>query len=72
MEMLIGPFPVGDMDRPLSCWAYGLAPFQLGIWIVPFLVGPARFSLGIWAGSFQAGDMEWCLSTGDMDWPLSG
>ena len=23
------------MDRPLSNWGYGLAPFQLGIWTGP-------------------------------------
>ena len=27
-----GPFPVEDMDRPLSSWGYGLTPFRLGIW----------------------------------------
>ena len=30
------PFPVGDMDRPLANWGYGLPPFQLGIWTGPF------------------------------------
>ena len=30
------PFPVADMDWPLSNWGYGLAPFQLGIWTGPF------------------------------------
>ena len=30
-----GPFPVGDMDWPLSGWGYGLAPFRLGIWTPP-------------------------------------
>ena len=28
--LLHGPFPVEDMDRPLSSWGYGMAPFQLG------------------------------------------
>ena len=31
------PFPVGDMDWPLSNWGYGLAPFQLGYGPAPFL-----------------------------------
>ena len=30
------PFPVADMDRPLSSWGYVLTPFRLGIWIGPF------------------------------------
>ena len=28
-----------DMDRPLSIWGYGPAPFRLGIWAGPLLVG---------------------------------
>ena len=32
----ICPFPNGDMDRPLSNWGYGLAPFELGILTSPF------------------------------------
>ena len=31
-----GHFPVGDMDRPLSSWGYGLASFHLGIWTGSF------------------------------------
>ena len=34
-----GPFRVGDMERPLSSWGYGSAPFQLGICTGPFPVG---------------------------------
>ena len=55
-RFLHGSFPVGDMDRPLSSWGYGLAPFRLGIRTGPFLVG----------------DMDWPLSgRGYMDWLLS-
>ena len=51
----MAPFPVGDMDRPLSSWRYGLAPFQLEIW----------------TGPFPAGDMDRPFLVGDMDRPLS-
>ena len=30
------PFPVVDMDRPLSNWGYGLAPSGLGYGPAPF------------------------------------
>ena len=55
---------------PLSGWGYALAPFQLGIWSGPFLVGdmdqplsgwgygPAPFRLGIWVGPFLVGDVD--------------
>ena len=33
-----GPFPIGDMDWPLSSWGYGPVPFRLGIWTGPFPV----------------------------------
>ena len=42
-----GPFPVGNMDRPLSGWEYGPAPFRLGIW----------------TGRVKAGLMSLCHST---------
>ena len=63
-RFLHGPFLVGGMDRPLSSWGYGLAPFYLGIWTGPFAIGDtdrplsgwgyglAPFYLGIWAGPF--------------------
>ena len=51
----ICPFPVGDMDWPVSNWGYVPAPFQLGIWTGPFPIG----------------DMDWPLSGWDMDQPLS-
>ena len=52
---------------PLSSWGYGLAPFQLGIWIGPFPIGdmdwplsgwgygPALFQLGMWTRPFPVG-----------------
>ena len=45
-RLLHGPFPVGDMDRPISSWGFGLAPFWFGMWTGPF---PMR-------------DMDWPLS----------
>ena len=45
-RFLHGPFPVGDMDRPLSSWGYGLALFRSAKW----------------TGPFPAGDMDWPLS----------
>ena len=30
------PFLVGDVDRPLSNWGYGMALFQPGIWTLGF------------------------------------
>ena len=38
-----GTFLVRDMDRPLSIWGYGLAPFKLGIWFGPFPAGDMGF-----------------------------
>ena len=37
------PFPVGDMDWPLSGWGYGLAAFGLGIWTGRFPFGDLDF-----------------------------
>ena len=68
-----GPFPVGDMDWPLSNWEYGPSRFRLGIWTGPFLVGdrdwplsgcgykPGPFQLGMWTGPFLVGDMDRAL-----------
>ena len=47
-RFLYGPFPVGDMDWPLSGWGYGLAPFRLGIWTGPFPVGDMDRPLSSW------------------------
>ena len=69
------PFPVGDMDWPLSGWGYGPAPVQLGTWTSPFAVGDMDWppsgrgyglvpvQLGIWTGPFPVGDMDWPLSS---------
>ena len=35
-EPLSSPFPIGDMERLFSSWGYGLAPFRLGISTSPF------------------------------------
>ena len=47
-HFLHGPLVAGDMDWPLSSWGYGLALFQLGIWIGPFPVGDMDWSLSSW------------------------
>ena len=49
-RFLYGPFPVEDMDRPLSNWGYGLAPFQVGDMDRPLSsweYGLAPFRLGM-------------------------
>ena len=43
------------MDLPLSNWGYGRAPFQLGIWTGPFLVGDPQTSFAICYGVEQWG-----------------
>ena len=47
-RFLHGPFPVGDMDRPLSSWGYGPAPLRVGDMTPPLFTwryGLARFRL---------------------------
>ena len=39
-----GHFPVGDMDRPLSSWGYGLASFQLGAPVLDLLLSGVLLS----------------------------
>ena len=70
-RLLHGPFPVGDMDRPLSSLGYGMAPFQLGIWIGPFQVGDMGIEhalsicldncgVGVWLGTSSAAALMSC------------
>ena len=66
LGLWLGPFPVGDVEWPLSIW--GQIPFQLGIQTKLFSVGemhrplsgwgygPAPFKLGIWNGPFLVGE----------------
>ena len=48
-----GPFPLGDMDRPLSNWVYELIPFRLGVWTGPFLAGDMDWPLSTWVGTCE-------------------
>ena len=56
-----GPFPIGDMDWPLSSWGNGLVPFRLGP-LARWGYGQPPFRLGIWTGPFPLGDTDWPLS----------
>ena len=47
-RFLHGPFPVGDIEWPLSSWGYGLSPFRLGIPHPQKPVLSCRGPKGVW------------------------
>ena len=67
--------------QPVASWGYGKAPFHVGIWHTPFVVGDMdspyfnreyelpHFKLGMWTLSFLFGDMDRLFSTWEYELP---